>query len=209
MARLQGPLFSLSASGSLGGAIVFSNWKGRAYCRELVKPANPRSDKQLSVRAMMRFLSQEWAGIGSPAQVSWDDLADADVVSAFNAYIKKNLRRWRNFLGPGQDSDPAAGDTQPVHDTGSATGGVRMCTVQMTMTTLNDGWGCLIFRKEGGAVTAAFDNLVAVIPYDGANPVIFVDTPLDPAVYHYDFMSVTKDGLFTDETDPVSDTVTA
>lgn len=209
MARVQGPLFSLGASGSLGGAIVFASWKGRAYCRELVKPSNPKSDKQLSVRAMLKWLSQEWAGIGGTAQTSWDDLADADVVSAFNAYIKANLRRWRNFLGVGQDSDPAAGDTGPIHGAASAAGGVRMATVTMAMTTLNDAWGLLIFRKTGGAVTAAFDNLVAVKPYDATNDVVFVDTPLDPETYHYDFMSVTKDGLFTDETDPVNAVVTA
>jgi len=209
MARVQGPLFSLGASGKLGGAIVFAIWKGRAYVRELVKPANPKSDKQLSVRAMMKFLSQEWSGIGSPAQVTWEDLADADVVSPFNAYIKKNLRRWRNFLGIGQDADPAAGDNGPTNGAGSAAGGVRMATVTMAVTTVADAWGLAIFRKTGSAVTAAFDNLVAVLPYDGTNDVVFVDTPLDPATYHYDFMSITKDGLFTDETDPVNAVVTA
>jgi len=209
MARVQGPLFSLGASGKLGGAVVYSTWKGRAYVRELVKPANPKSDKQLSVRAMLKFLSQEWAGIGDPAQVSWVDLAKAEVISNFNAYCKQNLRRWRNFVGIGQDAVPGALDTGPVNGAASATGGVRMCTVEMIVTTLNDAWGLAIFRKTGGAVTPAFDNLVAVLPYDGTNTIVFVDTPLDPAVYHYDFYSITKDGLFTDETDAVSDTVTA
>lgn len=209
MAKVQGPLFSLGASGKLGGAIVYAIWKGRAYVRELVKPANPKSDKQLSVRAMMKWLSQEWAGIGGTAQDSWEDLADADVVSPFNAYIKKNLRRWRNFLGVGQDSTPDAGDTGPVHGAAAAVGGVRMATVTMAMTTLNDAWGLAIFRKTAGAVTPAFDNLVAIRPYDGTNDVVFVDTPLDPETYHYDFYSITKDGLFTDETDAVNAVVTA
>lgn len=209
MARVQGPLFSLGASGKLGGAVVYATWKGRAYVRELVRPANPKSDKQLSVRGMLKFLSQEWAGIGDTAQVSWEDLADADVVSPFNAYIKKNLRRWRNFLGVGQDSDPAAGDTGPTHGAGSAAGGVRMATVTMAVTAPGDGWGLAIFRKFDSAVTPAFDNLVAVIPYDGTEDVVFVDTPLDPGTWHYDFMSITKDGLFTDETDPVNAVVTA
>lgn len=209
MARVQGPLFSLGASGSLGGAIVFAIWKGRAYVRELVKPANPRSDKQLSVRAMMKFLSQQWSAIGATAQDSWENLADADVVSNFNAYIKKNLRRWRNFIGIGQDSTPDAGDAGPVNGAASAAGGVRMATVTMIVTTLNDAWGLAVFRKTGGAVTPAFDNLVAVLPYDSTNDIVFVDTPLDPETYHYDFYSITKDGLFTDETDPVNAVVTA
>jgi len=209
MARVQGPLFSLGASGALGGAIVFAIWKGRAYVRELVRPANPKSDKQLSVRAMMKWLSQQWATNGSTAQDSWEDLADADVVSTFNAYIKKNLRRWRNFQGVGQDATPDAGDTGPVNAAATATRGVRMATVTMGVTTLNDAWGLAIFRKTGSAVTPAFDNLVAVVPYDATNDVVFVDTPLEPATYHYDFYSITKDGLFTDETDAVNAVVSA
>ena len=209
MARVQGPLFSLGASGKLGGAIVFATWKGRPYVRELVRPANPKSDKQLSVRAMMRFLSQEWAGIGSTPQLTWEDLADADVVSPFNAYIKKNLRRWRNFVGIGQDATPEAGDAGPTNGAASATGGVRMATVDMIVTTVADAWGLAIFRKTASAVTPAFDNLVAVLPYNGTNTIVFVDTPLEPETYHYDFYSITKDGLFTDETDAVNAVVTA
>lgn len=209
MARVQGPLFSLSASGKLGGAVVYSSWKGRAYVRELVRPANPKTEKQLSVRAMMRFISQEWADIGSTPQDTWGDLADAEVISTFNAYIKQNLKRWRNFLGIGQDHDPGGADTGPANGAASATGGVRMMTVEMIVTTLNDAWGLLIFRKLAGAVTPAFDNLVAVLPYDSTNTIVFVDTPLAAGVWHYDFYSVTKDGLLTDETDAVSDTVTA
>lgn len=209
MARVQGPLFSLGASGKLAGAVVYATWKGRAYVRELVKPANPKSDKQLSVRAMLRFLSQEWAGIGDTAQVSWTDLAAADVISTFNAYIKKNLLRWRNFIGIGQDADPAAGDTGPSNGVAAAAGGVRMATITMPVTTENDAWGLAIFRKTASAVTPAFDNLVAVKPYDGTNDIVFVDTPLDPETYHYDFYSITKDALFTDETDPVNAVVTA
>ena len=209
MARVQGPLFSLAASGKLGGAVVYASWKGRAYVRELVRPANPKSDKQLSVRAMMTWLSQQWASIGSTAQDSWEDLADADVVSPFNAFIKKNLRRWRNFLGVGQDATPDAGDTGPTNGAASIVGGIRMITVTMAVTTLNDAWGLAIFRKTASAVTPAFDNLVSIQPYDGTNSIVFVDTPLAPATYHYDFYSITKDGLFTDETDPVNAAATA
>ena len=208
MARVQGPLFSLGASGKLGGSIVFATWKGRAYVRELVRPTNPKTVKQLSVRAMMKFLSQQWAAIGATPQDTWDTLADAEVISKFNAFIKQNLKRWRNFLGIGQDNTPDAADTGPANGVAAAAGGVRMATVTLPVTTANDAWGNFIFRKTDSAVTPAFDNLVAVLPYDGTNDIVFVDTPLDAATYHYDFYSVTKDGLFTDETDPVNAVVT-
>jgi len=41
MARVVGPLMSLAASQTLGGTLVFSQWKGRAYVRLRVDPYNP------------------------------------------------------------------------------------------------------------------------------------------------------------------------
>lgn len=41
---------SLSASGSFGGAMVFSHSKGRNIVRQLVIPSNPRTEAQVAVR---------------------------------------------------------------------------------------------------------------------------------------------------------------
>lgn len=46
MAKVQGPLMSMSASGALGKAIVFFGWKGTNVVREWLKPANPQSEGQ-------------------------------------------------------------------------------------------------------------------------------------------------------------------
>lgn len=62
MALVKGPLFSLEASGSYGGALVFAKNKGRQYCRELVIPANPNSADQEAARNMVRVggAIQKW-----------------------------------------------------------------------------------------------------------------------------------------------------
>jgi hypothetical protein len=54
MAKVQGPLFSLKATGSYAGALVFANWKGRDYVRQLVIPANPHSAGQETARNAFR-----------------------------------------------------------------------------------------------------------------------------------------------------------
>lgn len=54
MAKVQGPLFSMGASGSFGGALVFATWKGINYVRELVIPSNPQSAGQESARNDIR-----------------------------------------------------------------------------------------------------------------------------------------------------------
>lgn len=65
MARTTGPLFSLTASGSVGKTVVYSQWKGRPYVRRLVIPLNPRSADQAQVRNAMRCAAAgiSWANV--------------------------------------------------------------------------------------------------------------------------------------------------
>ena len=67
MAKVSGPLFSMEASGSYGGAIVFAKWKGRQYSRQLVIPANPNSSNQETVRNRLRVTGaiQKWVNATS------------------------------------------------------------------------------------------------------------------------------------------------
>jgi len=53
MAKVTGPLMSMSASGKLADSIVFSIWKGVAYVRQYVTPANPQSSDQGDQRIMV------------------------------------------------------------------------------------------------------------------------------------------------------------
>jgi len=46
MAKVTGPLYSMSASGKLADAMVYFGWKGVNVVRGWVKPANPQSTKQ-------------------------------------------------------------------------------------------------------------------------------------------------------------------
>lgn len=53
MAILKAPLFSLGASGKLGGALVYFSWKGLNVVREYVIPANPRTSGQTTQRGYL------------------------------------------------------------------------------------------------------------------------------------------------------------
>jgi len=207
MVRVQAPCLSLDASGSLGGAIVFSKWKGRPYVRELVKPSNPKSGGQVGVRAMMSFLTKDWSNIGSTNQATWADRADAKVVSTFNAYVGYNMFRWRDFLAPTQHDPEASADTPATLGTLSLTLGVRSITVTQAVTTASDGWGILFFRSPTGTFSTAFDNLIGAKPVDGTNDVTWVDSPLDPGAYYYDTREFTEDGQLSGETGEETETV--
>lgn len=194
MVKVQAPALSLEASGSIGGAMVFSKWKGRAYVRSLVRPANPRSGGQVGVRSMFKFLAQEWAGIGATPQASWEDRADQGIVSPFNAFMGYNQFRWRDFLAPSQQDPATATDTPPSMGATTATAGVRSVTLSVAITTANDLWGVCVFRDLTTAFATAFDNLIGVIPYVASTPILLVDSPLVPDTYYYNYRAFTKDG---------------
>jgi len=53
MAKVTGPLFSMSASGKIGDSMVFFGWKGVNVVRQWLKPANPKSSGQGDARIIM------------------------------------------------------------------------------------------------------------------------------------------------------------
>jgi hypothetical protein len=92
MTRVQGPLFSVTASGTIGDAIVYTNWKGLPYVRCRVIPANPRTDDQVSIRNTLTAGVSSWqdeASVPADAKATWDLYASGTGMSGFNRYIKR------------------------------------------------------------------------------------------------------------------------
>jgi len=194
MVKVNAPMLSLSASGQIGGAMVFSTWKGRPYVRSLVRPANPKSGGQVGVRSLFKFIAQNWAAIIAGSKATWEDRADQGVFSTFNAYMGYNQSRWRDFLAP-STLDPAdTTDTAAVTGAITAVAGVRSATLTIPITTANDGWGVLAFRSDTTAFSTAFDNLIGAGLIAATADVVIVDTPLDPGTYYYNFREFTLDG---------------
>ena len=209
MALVNAPLLSLSASGSIGDAITFSSWKGRAYVRSLVKPANPKSGGQVGVRAAFKFLSQQWVNLTAPDQASWEELADAASVAPFNSYMKENLLRNRNFLAATRLYPAAVALTADTLTTFTATAGVRQITIDAVVANVeSDNWGFLLYRGLTTAFVPAFDNLIAVVQAESGDTVAFVDTPLDPDAYFYDAKPFCIDAAVGALTGEINDTVT-
>lgn len=51
MAKVTGPLLSLNASGTVGKALTYKQWKGINACSIKSRPSNPRTDDQMVGRA--------------------------------------------------------------------------------------------------------------------------------------------------------------
>lgn len=205
--KVNGPGFSLSASGPLGGAITASSWKGRAYFRTIVKPANPKSALQTSMRAMFSFLSQQWQNNSTAEQATWDAAAATLVVSPFNAYVRLGQRRWRNFLPPSKANPPAQTGTPGTFSTATATAGVRQITVTYPLATLSDNWGIVLYRALSSGFTPGIANVRAVLLADSTGDISYVDSPLTPDTYYYNAQAFTDDGVLGSALGEVSGTV--
>lgn len=195
MVKLAAPVLSLDASGKLGGAIVFSKWKGRNYARALVTPANPKSGPQVGMRAMLTFLSQIWDGLTDANKSTWLDAAGKDAISSFNAFVRFNLRRWRDFNTPTKEDPPAEVSTAPSAATGVATPDIRSITLAITHGTNPPDWGYAIFRDLTTSFNLAFSNCIAVVPCDGSGDAEYIDSPLAADTYYYNYVGFMADGV--------------
>ena len=207
MARVSGPLHSDAASGKFAGSLVYAGWKGRAYVRQLVQPANPKSAKQTGVRALMAFLATQWKAKTLPKWTGWTAAATARMISEFNAYVAENLARWQLFAAPTQVY-PAAESANAITTTQALTPGAGFMTIGLTPSAAGDNWGFAIFRDTAEITAPNWNNCVAVIPADGANAVEYTDSPLDAGTYHYRAGVFNTDGtlgtICADDSDAVT-----
>lgn len=207
MVKLNGPMFSIDASGKLADAIVFSKWKGRNYARALVTPSNPQSGGQTGMRRMLRFLSIDWTTFPTAQKNSWNDRADNAVISNFNAMMGYNLARWRNFSAPSRDDPAAEAGTVQTLANEAATAGVRQITIDFDVTAAAQGWGVAVFRSTTLGFSTAWTNFVQGVKAAAADSYSWIDTPLAAGTYYYNFRPFTMDGVLGAETGEVNATV--
>jgi hypothetical protein len=97
MAKVTGPLMSMSASGTVGNTITFDK---RGFVRQRVIPANPQSDSQGNVRQMLLGIQRGITKLG------------ATVIAAVKT-VSPVAYRWNSFLlqqvlGPGSSEFEAS-----------------------------------------------------------------------------------------------------
>jgi hypothetical protein len=95
MAKVTGPLFSLSASGQIAKTLVFMKWKGIDDVRKYVIPANPNTAGQQAQRGYITSALAKWHSIDwiTADKTAWNLLATTygKVMSGFNAFVKLHV----------------------------------------------------------------------------------------------------------------------
>lgn len=93
MAKVTGPLFSLSASGQIAKSLVFMKWKGIQDVRKYVIPANPNTTLQIAQRGKFDDGVAAWhnAAWNAADLAAWNLLSTVQegVMSGFNVFMKK------------------------------------------------------------------------------------------------------------------------
>lgn len=197
MARTTAPLFSLDASGTIAGAIVFSKWRGRQYVRRHAIPSNPDLPIQHAMRSMMRFLSQGWASLSAPDRASWDVLAARDNILPFNSYCKVNLTRWRSFLPPSSAYPVPVTPVTVSAPTIVATAGIHLADIVITDTGTPPDWGYILYRSLATIPAESLSLAVRVVPWT-AGITYYTDAPLVPGTYYYKTQGIEKAAQFGD-----------
>lgn len=195
MAKVDGPLFSLDASGTIGGAIVFSKWKGRNYVRVRVVPSNPKSGAQVGRRSMFSFISQAWGALTTVEKATWETIADALTIAPFNAYTKVNLQRWHNFRSPTQDTPATESGQGSDRDLTAAVWEENRIKISSTAVTENEQWGTALFASLGTGFTPSVGNCIMVIPDDNADPQEVFWTPPSVAEWFFVIRAFSADGV--------------
>ncbi len=92
MAKVDGPLFSLSAHGDIGGALRYQNRKGTNYVKKLNNLPSSMSAKQRTWRQHYRDVWNDWYGIGFFGQLLYAMIASMrGYQSGHHYYLFVNL----------------------------------------------------------------------------------------------------------------------
>jgi hypothetical protein len=173
MAKVTGPLYSLSASGKIANAMVHFPWKGLAVVRQWLKPTNPRTENQGDIRLILGGLGRATkpAADGKTYQTKALECAVAPDtwVSALVKYLAKNyMHDGASFES--QYSEYAAHTAKSEFDTKAAALGLTDFDISYKGTTHKFVAGLQLYMtaKYGCQMHATDNTKFNVVPYTTA-----------------------------------------
>jgi hypothetical protein len=141
MARITGPLFSLTARGAVGHSIAFSSSNGTPYVKRRSTPRNPRSQSQTAVRDTVATLSSLWAAMPPRGQAPWTEPPRETIVSGRNRFLQLNIPLLKNSpdMTPFRATPGSSTAASPLGFT-AITAPVRQVGMTFVQPALPPGW---------------------------------------------------------------------
>lgn len=193
MALTKAPLFSLDASGTIAGAIVFSKWKGRNYVRRHAVPHNPKTGLQVGMRSSFKFVAQDYVNLSATIVGHWKTKADPYSITPLDEqmrYCQRNIRLGKGCI---QDWMAAPGTTPTAPATASATALPKSLALAWTHPAVTPGnYTVMIWRSTTTGFTPSTATLVAVLSQATLS---YVDRDLTTGTpYYYRIAESNTDG---------------
>ena len=163
MARVNAPLMSLDASGTLAKAIVFSKWKGRPYVRTRVIPANPKSALQTGMRSGLAGAPPLWQGMSDAEKLAWKTAVGGEAISGYNLFCREGQQNLRNDFAYSKAPAGAREGTPTAPTTGAATQKGQDMEITWTDGAAGSPYTVLVFHSLTETFTPGIANLIAVV----------------------------------------------
>jgi len=145
MAKVKGPLLSISARGKIAKTLVFLSWKGIDTVRKYVIPANPKSADQQTQRGYFSNAITAWHtdGYNTLDVAAWNLLALAQkaIASGYNLFVKYYIaakvatHTWTKLTGAAISDIAATGATVTISVASDKTGKLYIGTKMTSMFT--------------------------------------------------------------------------
>jgi len=140
MALVTGPLHSFEAHGALGDTLIYEEWKGRYYVKPYKIPTLRRYPAQRAIRAIIRFLTDEWENTLTTEKATWEALAIAKRNTAIAEFCRYNFNRLWSGRGATKSYPAAEAETYGTVQNYNAIGGVGTVDVSGRWGSGLVGW---------------------------------------------------------------------
>lgn len=97
MAKVTGPLFSVSASGNIKRTLVYTSSKGVAIVKKLTPATDKRSEAQDEQRNLYQFFVGIWNGLTPEQKEPWNTQAKGHPLTGFNVFMSYYLDLYKNY----------------------------------------------------------------------------------------------------------------
>lgn len=110
MAKVSGPLMSITASGSIGNTLTMLRQLSRNIAKKKSKPGGAPTGVQLARRAYYKQASANWMALTPLQKAAYKPSADAAQITPFNLYMREALRAYVPNQGAAWDGGAAIWD---------------------------------------------------------------------------------------------------
>lgn len=98
MPKVTGPLFSVTASGTLGKTLTYQNKAGGHVVRTPPSHTPPHNENQEAHKALVRFMIRAWSGLDDYTKSLWNQRGPAFGMSGFKLW-------WRQWFLQNSNSE--------------------------------------------------------------------------------------------------------